>query len=70
MSWLPLLAQLPKQGGDFQTSPTPFIILALAGAVIATFGHMAKSKNTVGVGIGMIFMATVFIPLGFAFFAD
>lgn len=58
-----LLAQLPPHGGDFQTSPAPFIILFAVGFAIGAFGHLIKSRTVVAVGVGMVMLATVFIPL-------
>ena len=58
-----LLAQLPPQGGDFQTSPTPFIVLFGVGFAVGAFGHLIKSKTLIAMGVGMVLLATVFIPL-------
>lgn len=65
----PLVAQLldrsrgPEQTGDFQVSPTAFVILLLAGFAVGTLGHIYKSKTMVATGVLMIFLATVAIPL-------
>ena len=48
----------------FDPSPTPFIILMALGFLIGTAGHVYKSKTMVATGIGMIFMATLGLPLG------
>jgi hypothetical protein len=42
---------------------TPYLLLMLAGFVVGTAGHLYKSKLTVGVGIAMIFCATLLLPL-------
>ena len=44
-------------------SEGPFIALILLGFVVGTAGHIYKSKTTVAIGIGMIFLATVVLPL-------
>jgi hypothetical protein len=62
---LDVLAQLPEQTGDFRVSPTIFIVLMFLGFVIGTFGHIIKSRLTVGVGVGLIFLATVALPLAY-----
>ena len=42
---------------------TPYLLLMLAGFVVGTAGHLYKSKLTVGIGIAMIFCATLLLPL-------
>ena len=42
---------------------TPYLLLMLAGFVVGTAGHLYKSKLTVGIGILMIFCATLLLPL-------
>ena len=63
MAGLDLLAQLPEESGDFRVSPTIFIVLMFLGFLIGTFGHIIKSRGTVAVGVGLIFLATVGLPL-------
>ncbi len=63
MARLDVLAQLPEQSGDFRVSPTIFIVLMFLGFLIGTFGHIIKSRVTVAVGVGLIFIATVALPL-------
>jgi hypothetical protein len=60
---LEVLAQLPEQSGDFRVSPTIFIVLMFLGFVIGTFGHIIKSRPTIAVGVGLIFLATIGLPL-------
>ena len=48
---------------SFRTSPTPFIALMLAGFAVGTFGYLAGSRIVVGIGVAMIFAATLVIPL-------
>jgi hypothetical protein len=42
---------------------TPYLALMLAGFIVGTAGHIYKSKLTVGIGIFMIFAATLLLPL-------
>jgi hypothetical protein len=49
--------------GDFRTNPDPFIALLLAGFAVGVFGYLAGSKIIVGVGVAMVFLATLLIPL-------
>ena len=42
---------------------SPYLGLMIAGFLVGSFGHMAKSKLMVGVGIAMIFLATLLLPL-------
>ena len=48
----------------FDPSPVPFIVLMGAGFVIGVAGHVYRSKTAVATGIGMIFVATLLLPLG------
>ena len=41
----------------------PYLVLMVLGFVVGTFGHMAKSGLMVGIGIAMIFLATLLLPL-------
>ena len=47
----------------FGASPTPFVILMIAGFVIGVIGHIIRAKGLVALGIGMIFLATFLLPL-------
>jgi len=47
----------------FGASPTPFIVLMVAGFVIGVIGHIIRAKGLVALGIGMIFLATFLLPL-------
>ena len=42
---------------------TPYLVLMLAGFVVGTAGHVYRSKLVVGIGIFMIFAATLLLPL-------
>ncbi len=48
----------------FDPSPLPFIALMALGFVVGVAGHVYGSKTAVATGIGMIFLATVLLPLG------
>jgi hypothetical protein len=42
---------------------TPYISLMIVGFFVGSFGHLAKSRFLVGIGIAMIFAATLLLPL-------
>jgi hypothetical protein len=42
---------------------TPYITLMIIGFFVGSFGHLAKSRLLVGVGIAMIFAAALLLPL-------
>lgn len=48
---------------SFGTDPRPFVAMMIAGFVIGIFGHLARSKGLVALGIGLIFLATFVFPL-------
>jgi len=48
----------------FDPSPVPFVILMAAGFFVGTVGHVYKSSTLIATGIGLIFMATLGLPLG------
>ena len=47
----------------FGASPTPFVVLMVAGFVIGVIGHITRTKGLIALGIGMIFLATFLRPL-------
>ena len=47
----------------FDASPGPFIALMALGFLVGTAGHVYKSKTGIAIGIGLIFMATLGLPL-------
>ena len=57
MSLLFLLAD------SFRTSPTPFIALMVGGFAIGIFGYLYGSRFSVGIGVAMVFLATLVLPL-------
>ncbi|HVS28459.1 MAG TPA: hypothetical protein VHE14_02845 [Solirubrobacteraceae bacterium] len=61
---MPLALQgAPNPTPDFRTSPTPFILLSVAGFVIGVLGHITQLRLLVIVGIGMIFLGTFVLPV-------
>ena len=46
------------------TRPAPFIALMFVGFLVGTVGHIYKTKTLVAIGIGLIFLATLCLPLG------
>jgi hypothetical protein len=47
----------------FSPSPAPFIALMALGFVVGVTGHVYGSRPLVATGIGMIFVATLLLPL-------
>jgi len=41
----------------------PFVIMLAVGFLVGTIGHVIKSRTVVAIGIGLIFLATVLLPL-------
>ena len=48
----------------------PYLALMIGGFLVATYGHMAKARWLVAIGIIMILLATLLFPLALQFFAD
>jgi hypothetical protein len=48
----------------FEPDPLPFIVLMGLGFLIGIGGHIYKSKTAIATGIGMIFLATILLPVG------
>ena len=48
----------------FDPSPAPFVALMALGFIIGGLGHVYDSKTMIATGIGMIFLATLGLPLG------
>ena len=42
---------------------SPYLTLMLVGFVLGAAGHLYKSRLVVGIGIAMIFLATLLLPL-------
>ena len=47
----------------FSPSPVPFIVLMALGFVVGVTGHVYRSRPLVATGIGLIFIATLLLPL-------
>ena len=54
----------PDQG--LQADPTPYLILFGAGFLIGAIGHLTRTKSLVALGVGMVFLATLILPLVYA----
>jgi hypothetical protein len=48
----------------FDPDPLPFVVLMGIGFVLGVTGHIYKSNTAIAAGIGMIFVATILLPLG------
>jgi hypothetical protein len=48
----------------FEPDPLPFIVLMGLGFLVGIGGHVYKSRTAIAAGIGMIFVATILLPLG------
>ena len=48
---------------SFRTSPNPFVALMLGGFAVGTFGYLYGSRFIVGIGVAIIFVATLLLPL-------
>jgi hypothetical protein len=48
----------------FEPDPLPFIVLMGVGFVIGIAGHVYRSRTAIATGIGMIFVATILLPIG------
>lgn len=53
---------IPNPNPEFGSSPTPFVVLMLAGFFVAIVGHIVRVKTIIALGIGMIFLATALLP--------
>ncbi len=47
----------------FAPSPVPFILLMALGFAIGVGGHIYRSRPAIATGIGLIFIATLLLPL-------
>jgi hypothetical protein len=50
--------------GVFEPDLAPFIALMGVGFLVGVGGHVYHSRTAVAAGIGMIFVATLLLPLG------
>lgn len=47
-----------------------YLVTMLVGFVIGIWGHAAKSRVAVAIGVALIFLATVILPLALNVFED
>ena len=47
----------------FSPSPVPFVVLMALGFVVGLTGHVYRSRPLIATGIGLIFVATLLLPL-------
>ena len=47
----------------FSPSPVPFIALMAIGFLVGVVGHVYRSRSLVATGIGLVFIATLLLPL-------
>ena len=47
----------------FAPSPVPFIALMALGFLVGVAGHVYGSRPVIATGIGLIFIATLLLPL-------
>ena len=59
----PLGSFLPESIG-------PYIGLMAAGFLLGAFGHLARLRWLVAIGVIMIMLATLLLPLALQFFSD
>jgi hypothetical protein len=48
---------------SFRTSPNPFVALMLGGFAVGIFGYLYGSRFIVGIGVAIVFVATLLLPL-------
>jgi hypothetical protein len=47
----------------FSPSPVPFVALMAVGFLVGVTGHLYRSRPLIATGIGLIFIATLLLPL-------
>jgi hypothetical protein len=47
----------------FDPSPAPFVVMMAVGFLVGGIGHLYESKTMIATGIGLIFLATLGLPL-------
>jgi hypothetical protein len=58
---VPDLATLPA--ALLPHSPTPYIVLMLAGFVIGILGHLTRARWLIAAGVALIFLGALLFPL-------
>jgi hypothetical protein len=56
----------PEQSGDFEVSPSFFIVLFGLGFLLAALGHLVKSRALIATGVLLAFLATVLLPIAYS----
>ncbi len=47
----------------FAPSPVPFVALMALGFLVGVAGHVYRSNAVIATGIGLVFIATLLLPL-------
>jgi len=47
----------------FSPSPVPFVALMALGFLVGVAGHVYRSNAVIATGIGLVFIATLLLPL-------
>ena len=55
---------IPDSG--LETDPTPYLILFGVGFLLGALGHLTQTKTLIALGVGMVFLATLILPLAYA----
>lgn len=58
-----LASWVPDPSPNFGADPTGFVVMTIAGFLIAVVGHIVRSKAIVALGIGLVFLAAFLLPL-------
>lgn len=58
-----IIGPMPALAATFPETISPYIVLMLIGFAVGIFGHVTRSRLIVGLGIAMIFLATLLLPL-------
>ena len=59
-----------RAGAFLPDTIEPYLALMIGGFLVAIYGHMARSRWLVAIGIIMVLLATLLFPLALQFFAD
>jgi hypothetical protein len=55
----------PHQSGDFEVSPSLFILLFGLGFLIGAVGHLVRSRTLVATGVVLVLVATILLPVAY-----
>jgi hypothetical protein len=59
-----------RAGAFLPDTIEPYLALMIGGFLVAIYGHMARARWLVAIGIIMVLLATLLFPLALQFFAD